>query len=112
MRKFKTALLVGFGAALLLAAPAAQAARGSHVGIILYQEDNFGGDSRELRDDEPDLDYIHFDDRVSSVEVRHGVWELCQDSHYRGACITVDHDVSKLDRLHFDDRISSVRRVR
>ncbi|HTP78531.1 MAG TPA: beta/gamma crystallin-related protein [Rhizomicrobium sp.] len=80
--------------------------------IILYQEDNFGGDSRVIRDDIADLGWIHFDDRVSSVEVRRGVWELCQDSRYRGRCITVDHDIAKLSRLHFDDTISSVRRIR
>ncbi len=112
MHGFKTLSLAIMAAALFLAAPSAQAAPHSHVGIILYQEDNFGGDSREIRDDQPDLDWIHFDDRVSSVEVRHGVWELCTDSHYRGRCITVNHDVAKLDRLHFDDTISSVRRVR
>jgi hypothetical protein len=111
MHGLKT-LSLGLLAAALLAASSAQAAPHSHVGIILYQEDNFGGDSREIRDDQPDLDWIHFDDRVSSVEVRHGVWELCQDSHYRGNCITVDHDVAKLSHLHFDDRMSSLRRIR
>ena len=111
MYGLKTLSLAVFAAALLTAS-SASAAPHSHVGIILYQEDIFGGDSREIREDQPDLDWIHFDDRVSSVEVHHGVWELCQDSHYRGACITVDHDVSKLSRLHFDDRMSSLRRIR
>lgn len=108
MRILKTALFAGFGAALLLAAPAAHAAR---VGIIVYQEDHFGGDSREIRDDQPDLDWIHFDDRISSVEVRRGVWELCEHSRYRGRCITVDHDIGRLDRLGFDDKVSSIRRI-
>ncbi len=109
MYRFKAGLIMG--AALLLAASAAQAAH-SRVGIVLYQEDHFGGDSREIRDDQPDLGWIHFDDRVSSVEIRHGVWELCEDSRYRGRCITVDHDVDRLSRLRFDDRISSLRRIR
>jgi hypothetical protein len=97
------------GALLLLSASAAQAAR---VGIIVYQEDNYGGDSRMLNDDQPNLSWIHFDDRISSVEVRHGVWELCSDSEYRGRCITVDTDIPKLSRLGMDDKISSIRRVR
>ena len=106
----KSSLCVGLAAVLLvLAAPAANAAR---VGIILYQEDNFGGDSRPLTGDQPDLGWIHFDDRVSSVEVRHGVWELCTNDHYRGRCITVDSDIAKLSRLGMDDKISSVRRLR
>jgi hypothetical protein len=96
-------------ALLVVAAPAAQAAR---AGIVLYQEDNYGGDSRALSDDQPNLGWIHFDDRVSSIEVRRGVWELCSDDHYRGRCITVDHDIARLSRIGMDDRISSVRRVR
>lgn len=110
MRISKSALFACAGAVLLAAAPSAALARGAT--IVLYQEDNFGGDSRTLHDDAEDLDWIRFDDRVSSVEVRRGVWELCEHSHFRGRCITVDHDISKLDRLGMDDRISSVRRIR
>ena len=110
MRMFKTAFLAASCASALWGAPAALAA--PRAEIILYQDDNFGGDSRIVRDAVPDLGWIHFDDRVSSVDVRRGVWELCQDSHFRGRCITLDHDISKLSRLHFDDTISSVRRVR
>jgi hypothetical protein len=106
----KTKLLAGIGAVLLLAASnTSAAARG---GITLYQEDNFRGDSRTLDDDVPNLHDIRFDDRVSSVVVRHGVWQLCEDSWYRGRCITLDDNVAKLSRMHFDDRISSVRRIR
>lgn len=108
MRFANTSLLAVVG--LLLALTPATAAH--RATIVLYQEDNFGGDSRVLHDDSPDLDWIHFDDRVSSVEVRGGVWELCQHSHFRGRCITVDHDIRKLSRLGFDDTASSVRRIR
>ena len=108
MRISKAGLLAGI-AALVLLSTGAQA---RHASITLYQEDHYGGDSRDVRDDQPDLDWIHFDDRVSSVEVHSGVWELCSDSRYRGRCITVDHDIGKLDRMGMDDRISSVRRIR
>ena len=108
MRISKLGLLAGIAAFTLLSS-GAQAAH--HAGITLYQEDRFGGDSREVRDDQPDLDWIHFDDRVSSVEVHGGVWELCSDSRYRGRCITTDHDIGRLDRLGMDDTISSVRRI-
>jgi hypothetical protein len=99
------------GALLLAAAPAAQAAR---IGIILFKKDYFSGDSRALgvHEDAPDLGWMHFDDRISSLQVRRGVWELCTNDHFRGRCITVDHDVAKLGRLGMDDQISSVRRVR
>lgn len=107
MRFSKVGVLAVMAGAMMFAT-AAQAAR---VGIVVYQEDHFGGDSREIRDDQPDLGWIHFDDRISSVEVKRGVWELCEHANYGGRCITLDHDVGKLDRMGFDDRISSIRRI-
>jgi hypothetical protein len=109
MRFSKLSLCAGIAGAMLVFAAPVQAAR---VGIVLYQEDNYGGDSRALTDDQPDLGWIHFDDRVSSIEVRHGLWELCTNDHYRGRCITVDHDIAKLSHVGMDDKISSVRRIR
>jgi len=111
MRFTKLLLLAGALAAVTaVSGPAAQAARGP--ALIVYQEDNFGGDYREIRDDQPDMDWIHFDDRISSVEIHRGTWELCEHSHYRGRCITLNHDVGRRDRMGFDDRISSIRRLR
>ena len=111
MRFSKTLLLAGAAvAAAALCGPAAIAAHGP--GLIVFQEDNFGGDSREIRDDEPDLGWVHFDDRISSVQVNRGRWLLCEHSQYRGRCITVDHDIRKLDRLGFDDKTSSIQRLR
>jgi hypothetical protein len=110
MQRSRLLLLAGAAAMALGFASTGAAARGP--ALILYQEDHFGGDSREIDEDQPDLGWIHFDDRVSSVEVHRGVWELCTDSRYRGRCITVDHDIGRLDRLGFDDRISSVHRLR
>lgn len=111
MRFTKLLLLAGALAAVTtVSGPAAQAARSP--ALIVYQEDNFGGDYREIRDDQPDMDWIHFDDRISSVEIHRGTWELCEHSHYRGRCITLNHDVGRLDRMGFDDRISSIRRLR
>ena len=111
MRFTKLLLLAGALAAVTaVSGPAAQAARGP--ALIVYQEDNFGGDYREIRDDQPDMDWIHFDDRISSVEIHRGTWELCEHSHYRGRCITLNLDVGRLDRMGFVDRISSIRRLR
>ena len=105
----KTGLLAGFAALTLLATGAQSAHRAS---ITLYQEDHFAGDSRTLYGDKPDLGWIHFDDRTSSVEVRGGDWLLCTDSRYGGRCVEVDHDIGRLERMGMDDRISSVRRLR
>ena len=110
MRNINKAALSVVAACVFLAGTGASAE--PHGGIVLFKQDNFSGDSRALHEDIANLDWIHFDDRASSVEVRRGVWELCQDSFYRGRCITVDQDVAKLSHLHFDDTISSVRRIR
>lgn len=114
MRFTKLLLLAGVltATAAVVAAPADARPRPRGPAIIVYQEDDFGGDSREISEDQPDMDWIHFDDRISSVEVRRGTWELCEHSRYRGRCITLNHDVGRLDRMGFDDRISSIRRLR
>jgi hypothetical protein len=102
--------IIGLGAlaaaAVLTMAVSAQAQRGPQ--IVLYQEDNFRGNQYAVNGPE---DRIRFDDRASSVRVLSGTWELCDDDHFRGRCITVDRDVPKLDRMGMDDRISSVRPI-
>ncbi|MBS0471976.1 MAG: beta/gamma crystallin family protein [Proteobacteria bacterium] len=111
MKRFASACLLAMGALSLFATSDASA-RPRRASIIVYQEDNFRGASREFRDDQEDLGWVHFDDRISSIEVHGGVWELCEHSRFRGRCITVDHDVRKLGRMGMDDRISSIRRIR
>jgi hypothetical protein len=77
-------------------------------GIVLYQEDNFRGNALPLDGPVRNLVPLHFNDRVSSVQVNYGAWRLCDDEFFRGRCIVVTRDEPKLDRLGMDDRISSV----
>jgi hypothetical protein len=79
--------------------------------IVLYQEDNYRGASVEVNGDIARIKQMHFDDRVSSIRVLSGTWELCEDDVFRGRCITVSRDVPRLDRIGFDDRLSSLRPV-
>ena len=109
MRISNSYILAGIGAAMLLTGATAASARPA---IVLYQQDYFRGASYEPRRDEPDLGWVHFDDRASSIEVNRGVWLVCADSRFRGRCVEVDHDVRKLSDLGMDDKISSVRRIR
>lgn len=111
MRISKALLIAGMSAAVALAATGTADARRA-ASITVYQEDDYGGDYRTITDDIENLDWEHFDDRISSVDVRRGRWLLCEHSHYRGRCITVDGAIPRLDRLGFDDRISSIRRLR
>lgn len=54
--------------------------------IILYENDNFDGKSRTLERQAANFDQIGFNDMVSSLVVRRGLWELCTDAEFRGTC--------------------------
>jgi hypothetical protein len=79
--------------------------------IILFQEDNFRGNSIEITGQVDRIKTMRFDDRVSSVRVLSGTWLLCADDVFKGECITVRGDIPKLDRMGFDDKLSSLRPV-
>ncbi len=79
--------------------------------IILFQEDNYRGARLELDARASDLRRMRFNDRVSSIRVLSGTWELCAAEGFRGKCITVDRDIPRLNRAGFDDRLSSLRPV-
>ncbi len=52
-----------------------------------------------------------FANRVASVEVRGGVWELCDQAVWRGNCVTVDQDVSDLSSLGLNGAVMSARPI-
>jgi hypothetical protein len=104
-------------AAVLVAAIAFVAALVGHARaqgrprIILFQEDNYRGARLELDSEVARVKLMRFDDRVSSVRVLSGIWELCEDDVFRGRCITVSRDEPRLGRLGFDDKLSSLRPI-
>lgn len=76
--------------------------------VVLYDHGDFGGRSLAVNGPVPSLGELDMGDRVSSAEVRWGVWQLCTDSHYKGACITLEPGRHHIDgRLH--DQASSIR---
>ncbi len=79
--------------------------------IVLYQEDNYRGASIEVNGEVDRIKQMRFDDRVSSIRVLSGTWELCEDDVFRGRCITVSRDEPRLGQLGFDDKLSSLRPV-
>ncbi|MYM85212.1 hypothetical protein GTP44_25135 [Duganella sp. FT50W] len=83
----------------------------AHAGeLTLYTDDDFGGRAVTLRGATPDLAQLGFNDRTSSVIVRAGTWELCQDSGFRGHCITLQRGEYR-QLSGFNDQISSVREI-
>lgn len=107
MKKFLPRLL---NAALLLAAPVLVAAN-AHAGeITLYTHDNFGGPAITVHESVNDLVPAGFNDRVSSVQVRSGRWQLCKDANFSGHCIVLEPgEYRKLDG--FNDVLTSLREV-
>jgi hypothetical protein len=79
--------------------------------VILFTDANFGGPEVALSGNMRSLNDVGFNDRASSMIIRDGRWELCQDSDFRGQCMVYGPGrYPGLDRMN--DRISSIRRVR
>lgn len=111
-------LILAASLTLAAAAPLALAQRGGGKGpdspsgppsIILYSDTNLRGQTVELTGDQPNFNTIRFNDRARSVEVRGGVWLLCEDGNYRGRCEYVDRTVRNLGELNLSGSISSAR---
>lgn len=76
--------------------------------VLLFDDGDFNGRSLPVNGPVPALGKRDMGDRVSSAEVRRGVWQLCEDTNYRGHCVTLEpgrHHIG--GRLH--DEASSIR---
>jgi hypothetical protein len=82
--------------ALLLLAVQAQAADTSST-IIVYDGANAGGDHTTFQTATPSLSGSNFNDRITSVFIVAGKWELCTDANYKGKCVTLNQGLTNLD---------------
>ncbi len=79
--------------------------------ITLYQHDNFGGAQMTLRGYTPNFASTGFNDRVSSLVVSSGRWEICTDAEFKGTCTTfMPGEYPTIDK-RLNDRFSSAREV-
>lgn len=76
-RSLAAALLVALG----IGAASARAAE-----ITLFERDNYGGAQLTLRGYTPSFAGTGFNDRVSSIVVTSGRWELCSEPDFKGTC--------------------------
>jgi len=107
MKKFLPRLR---NAALALAAPVVFAAAAQAGEVTLYTHDNFGGPAVTVREPVRDLSSEGFNDRASSVRVRSGRWQLCENANFDGHCIVLGPgEYRKLEG--FNDVLSSLREV-
>jgi hypothetical protein len=78
--------------------------------LTLFADSDFRGARVTLGGDAPDLNRAGFNDRVSSIVVRSGVWLVCEHAGYGGNCVEFGPgEYRNLPR--FNDTISSVREV-
>jgi hypothetical protein len=93
-------------AALALAACASVAS----ADITLYDRENYGGRNFNTTQSVSDLANVGFSDRASSIKIRGGAWQLCDDAFYRGRCVTLSSgEYASLASIGMSNRISSVR---
>ena len=84
-----------------------RAGRPAESGLVFYDQPNYRGDARDIRNSAGNLGSAG--DRARSVEVRGGTWELCDGASRNARCITVDEDVPDLRRLGFRNGVTTVR---
>ena len=113
-----SALALGIGAMTLLSGTASADGRNNDrhdsrrgAAIELFEHPNFNGHSVRIDTSVPSLRNIRFNDRVSSIRVREGVWQVCTDANFRGRCETIRSDQRKLGWIRLNDNVSSVRRL-
>ena len=76
--------------------------------IVGYTAPNFGGRSVVFSHDEPDLRNLRLNDRIASVRVLGGRWQICSDINYVG-CKSITRDIPDLNAVGWGSRISSIR---
>lgn len=81
-------------------------------GLTLHSSTGFrGASSRTFMAGAANLANYNFNDRALSVRIPRGTrWQLCQDAHFRGRCVTLTSSVSDLRRYGLAHSVSSIRR--
>ena len=80
----------------------------SGMAIVVYTAPNYRGRSLVFSDDAVDLRQQGLNDRIASVRVLGGRWQICADINYVG-CRSVTADIPDLGAIGWGSRISSIR---
>lgn len=78
----------------------------------VFVDDDFRGRSLTLNHGIRRLGQSGFEDKISSIGIRTGVWLVCSDDDFRGRCVTLDRSVGRLSAIGMEDNISSIRPLR
>ena len=74
--------------------------------IVLYDRESFRGNSRAVT--APQSSLGSFGNRVQSVRILNGRWELCEGTRWSDRCVTVNESIADINRFGLR-RVSSVR---
>ncbi|WP_300377170.1 beta/gamma crystallin-related protein [Henriciella sp.] len=77
--------------------------------IVLYQHPDFRGSALPVDGAIPHLNQLRFNDKVSSIALQSGVWEVCTDPNFRGRCEIIDRSVPQTNVYRLNDNITSIR---
>ena len=83
----------------------------SRADIVLFEDSYFSGRALAVNGDLPDFADTGLNDRISSIQVNRGAWEICVDSVFRGRCTVVTRSSDALNDIRMNDNISSIRRI-
>ncbi|MDF5723549.1 MAG: beta/gamma crystallin family protein [Rhizonema sp. PD37] len=80
--------------------------------VIIFNDNNFSGDSLAVDGDIFDFSATRFNDQGSSIIINQGTWEFCTDANFQGQCKILGQGQypSVQDVGIPNDSISSVRR--
>ena len=77
--------------------------------VVLYERPNFRGDGRDVFSSSANLGSAG--NRVRSMEVYGGTWEVCEGAFRNARCVTVSDNVPDLRNLGFRNGVTSIREV-
>ncbi|MEO8546255.1 MAG: beta/gamma crystallin-related protein, partial [Burkholderiaceae bacterium] len=88
------------------------AAAPSTLKAVFYEKPGLSGRSMVAQEDIASLRRTGFDERISSMEIFGGPWEVCQDDGFAGRCAVLRPGrYPSLAEMGLDNRISSMRIV-
>ena len=97
----------------LLAMTALLVATHANAQLTFFERDGFGGRSFTASGVVVNFERFGFNDRASSVDVRDGLWEVCDDAGFRGRCVTLRPGrYPSLAAMGLNNRVSSTRPAR
>jgi Beta/Gamma crystallin len=85
--------------------------RNSNHAVMIFDQEEFRGDSYRANNDVLTLGGTSMNDRSRSILVRYGKWQFCEDRDFRGRCVTLTAGGYPRLNWELENKISSFRRV-